>query len=1013
MFALLFALYSLLALSAYELFGAGTIGVTFFPPAGLTYAAFLALPRRHLPMVAAAIVLGELVVDVGKGYGIWWSLGWAAANLTEPLVGATITRRLTPTLGLNRRTATAVVVGGLIVGPAIGAAIGATTLSIANDRGWATAFPDIWSGDALGVLVVAPVALVVARPRLLPPERRVRAIDAALLTALLVAVGVLFWTTESAAVAYGSIPLLAWATLRVGTRGLAVASLALAAVSTSATARDRGPWEALAGTDPQTQLGRQQLFLLAAIGGAWLLMLEVRERTRAVERMRSIATDAALLERALHAGRMGVWTWDARTNVIGWDRQLEQLYGLPPGGFDGSFETWLARVHPDDRERLLAELSVDLDQGRLFHIEHRCVWPDGSVHHIDGIGEVAFDEAGNPIGAFGVAANVDERKRADEERARLLEVERAARHRADLRAGLNEALGYSLDVRELADRIVSAAVPALAEWCSLVLTLDQPSDEPLTALAHVDPDLRHLAARYQARIDFGPSSRYHTAYAIRTGRTLFVPSIDDDLIASAFDDEEMREIVRSLDVRSAIVVALPSPEGPLGALELVRTSASPAFTDADLAVVEELAQTIGAALQSAFLYRRQLRARRALDTLQQITGHLNAANTTDEVAEVVVRHGSHALMANSAMLFLTDERGDLVLTETTGVDEIDTSPWAVLTPDSHGPVTEAVRTRSVVLVRSLDELQARFPDVRPPDSEEGAVVALPILLGDEAIGGVVFTFRHRRPFFDEELSMLETLAGRCAGSIERARLFEQQRTAALTLQRRLLPELPPMPEWLQVGAQYEPAPGGEVGGDWYQLHLLGDGRCVAALGDAVGRGITAAAAMGQLRAAIAGATGVDPHPSTVLAATNEFAAPGADTQCASLAYALIEHGSDSIVYAAAGHPPPILLRADGTVETLTHGRGPLLGMAPMGKPFAYATAAYHPGDTLVLYSDGLIERRDESIDTGVERLADAVARLAHLPPDEMSAALVRELGADRVSTDDVAVLVLRRTTGSC
>src|SRR5690606_21749500 len=163
---------------------------------------------------------------------------------------------------------------------------------------------------------------------------------------------------------YGSIPLLAWAALRAGPRGLAVAALALAAASTSATAHDRGPWESLAGSDPQAQLGRQQMFLLAAIGGAWLLTLEVRERTRAGERRRSVATDAALLEHALHAGGMGGWPWDARTGVIQWDRQLEQLFGLEPSGFDGTFATWLEMIHPDDRERTLAEMSAGLDTGR-------------------------------------------------------------------------------------------------------------------------------------------------------------------------------------------------------------------------------------------------------------------------------------------------------------------------------------------------------------------------------------------------------------------------------------------------------------------------------------------------------------------------------------------------------------------------------------------------------------------------------------------------------------------------
>ncbi|HEX7097340.1 MAG TPA: SpoIIE family protein phosphatase [Acidimicrobiales bacterium] len=1005
-FALAFALYALLALSAYELFGAQTIGVTFFPPAGLTFAAFLALPRRHAASIAAAIVLGEIVVDLGEGNGIWFSLGWAAANLVEPFAAATVARRITPAIELTRRTAIATVVGGLVVGPALGASIGATTLAVAYDRTWGSSYGDIWIGDALGVLVVAPMTLLLLLPRLVPRPGP-RRVDLVVFAVLLVPTLVSFWFVDSEAIAYTAIPMLAWPAVRVGPHGLAFAALALATSSTAATARDRGPWETVAGGNAQQQLSNQQLFLLAAIGGAWLLALEVRERRRAVERMRSVASDAALLARALHAGRMGVWTWDSRTNAVQWDAQLERLYGLEPGEFDGELSTWVEMMHPDDRDRVIKQLSSAFASRAVFHIEHRCVWRDGSVHHIEGIGEIALDVNGNPIGAFGVASNIDDRKRAEEERNRLLQIERAARERADLRAEINEALGYSLDPHDLANRIVSAAVPSLGDWCTLVITVDQPADEPITATAHVDPAMRQLAEYYQSRFSSAHVSSSYVAEVMRTGRTLYTSELTDELIDSVIEDEEQRTMVRSLDLRSAIVVALPSPLGILGVLELARTSASPPYDEADVATVEELAQTIGAALNSAVLYRRQLRSRRVYDTLQRLTGRLNAAVTIDDAIAAFANHAASGVAADSSMIYLVGEHGELELMAATGLDEVDLSPYAMIELSSNGPLAEAVRTRTSIVLRSLDELRARYPHVRPPDSDEGAVVTVPLLIRNEAIGGIVFTFRRKRRFFDEEIALLETLAGRCAGAIERARLYERQRDASLTLQRRLLPELPDAPPWLQVGACYEPSPGGEVGGDWYQLRILDDTRAVAALGDAVGRGITAAAAMGQLRAAIAGATEVDPHPSTVLTATNEFAAAGADTQCASLVYALIERNPGSIVYATAGHPPPVLLRADGTALVLNDGRGPLLGLAPSGKPFAYATAPFQPGDTLVFYSDGLIERPGESIDVGVERLVEEVRRSRELDPQRLSDTLVERLAAQRLIGDDIALLVVR------
>jgi serine phosphatase RsbU (regulator of sigma subunit)/integral membrane sensor domain MASE1 len=291
--------YALLALSAYEIFGALSIGVTFFPPAGLTFACFLLLPRRAWPAVAAGIVVGELIVDMGQGQGFWWALGWAAANTTEPFVGAMVTRRLCPDIALTRRFVTAFLVGGLVVGPAFGASIGSTVLAVADDLEWFSAFPDIWVGDALGVLVVAPVVIVLARPQAFVPERPAL-VDALVVMVTMVAAGTLLFFADDVPVGYAVIPLLAVTAVRYSPREVSLAAVVVASLLTAATARGRGPWSSVADQDAQRELVQQQAFLLVAIAGTWFLKLEVVDRMRAVHTAREREVQ---LERALEEGR--------------------------------------------------------------------------------------------------------------------------------------------------------------------------------------------------------------------------------------------------------------------------------------------------------------------------------------------------------------------------------------------------------------------------------------------------------------------------------------------------------------------------------------------------------------------------------------------------------------------------------------------------------------------------------------------------------------------------------------
>jgi integral membrane sensor domain MASE1 len=295
LFAGVTATYMALAFSAYELFGALTIGVTFFPPAGLTFACLLVLALRRWPVVVAAIVVGEVTVNLVESQDFWWSLGWAAANSAEPIVGALVARRLIHDISLDRALAKGFLIGGLIIGPAVGATIGATVLVLSNDFGWLDGWVDVWVGDSLGVLVIGPAVMVLVLPwprSSAAPRRRDLVLGLVGATAL----GVLFFATDGVPLGYVAIPLLAWVALRVGSRGLAVAAVLLASLATAATARERGPWAATADVDAQEQLGRQQFFLLAAIGGAWILALEVRRRVHAVEQAGAARAE---LERAL------------------------------------------------------------------------------------------------------------------------------------------------------------------------------------------------------------------------------------------------------------------------------------------------------------------------------------------------------------------------------------------------------------------------------------------------------------------------------------------------------------------------------------------------------------------------------------------------------------------------------------------------------------------------------------------------------------------------------------------
>lgn len=241
---------------------------------------------------------------------------------------------------------------------------------------------------------------------------------------------------------------------------------------------------------------------------------------------------------------------------------------------------------------------------------------------------------------------------------------------------------------------------------------------------------------------------------------------------------------------------------------------------------------------------------------------------------------------------------------------------------------------------------------------------------------------------------------------ERLRASERrQREAAVTLQRSLLPQELEQPDDLRVAATYQPG-GTEaaVGGDWYDVITLGAGRTALVIGDVMGRGVRAAAVMGQLRTAVRAYARLDLPPHEVLQLLDGLAAEIDPSQIATCVYAVHDPNEGVLHYASAGHPPIIVRDAEGAVQRASEPTGPPLGTG--GWVHTSCSLPFTPGASAVLYTDGLVERRDADIDTGIATLEQAFAG-ATGSPEIVCDRLLRSLGITAEHDDDVAVLVLQ------
>ncbi|MEU9132273.1 SpoIIE family protein phosphatase [Kitasatospora sp. NPDC048540] len=285
-------------------------------------------------------------------------------------------------------------------------------------------------------------------------------------------------------------------------------------------------------------------------------------------------------------------------------------------------------------------------------------------------------------------------------------------------------------------------------------------------------------------------------------------------------------------------------------------------------------------------------------------------------------------------------------------------------------------------------------------------LAVPLIARGEVLGALdLKRLRNTAPFDQDDVLLAQELASRAAVCIDNARWYQNQRHAALTLQRHLLPRRRPQAEGLEIAYRYQPkGTAGEVGGDWFDAIAQDHGCSALVVGDVMGSGITAAATMGQLRTATRTLTGLALDPAEVLThldrTTDEL-----DESIATCVYAVYDPHALHCRIALAGHPPPVLVRRGAPPVLLELPTGAPLGVG--GVPFESTGIDLAPCDRLVLYTDGLVETRDDSLD-------DRLDRLLHLLADRQPSLeatcdrLLAEL-RDPAGGDDVALLIAEVT----
>jgi PAS domain S-box-containing protein len=650
---------------------------------------------------------------------------------------------------------------------------------------------------------------------------------------------------------------------------------------------------------------------------------------------------------ALRAGQVGTFDLDLSAGTLAVDDRLLELSGMHRPGFGGRPDDVYAHVHPDDRGDVIERVRRAIDTRGTYDAEYRIVLPDGSHRWIAARGEVVGGEEGTTERLIGVVHDTSAQRGSLELAAQALE---------------SMAVGYLV---------------MDADWRITYLNTEA---ERIAGSRRAHLVGRDFWAAFPATVGNEFEQSYRRAVA--TGETV------------AFDAYYPDPLNIWVEVRA-------HPEH--GGLALY-------FFD----ITERV--------------RLQQRSDLLAEVTRELNGTLDAEQAVARLAQLTV-----PALADWCLVSLVDD--DHQVGGWRGVRDVG---WWHADPALH-PVVEAYARERIRALRETSFLGQALVTGRSVTVPAGAVdhlrkvfnpgpvhehldrlapeslAILPLRGRDRTVGLLsLFNGPARGPITDDDLQVVADIAGRAGLSLDNARLYRQQRQLSEGLQRSLL-TAPTHLDHVQIEVRYTPAAeAAQVGGDWYDAFLQPGGSTIITIGDVLGHNAEAAAAMGQIRSILrAIAVTTDARPAEVVTRVDE-AMTALQTGTTATAVVLrleqtdeqVCRGVATVRWTNAGHPPPMILEPDGSVTTLAAPRADLLLGVDDSVRRREHEVTVAEGAVLLLYTDGLIERRDADLDTGLERLRDALAELAGRGLDELCDELLARMLPAEVD-DDVALVALK------
>ena len=732
----------------------------------------------------------------------------------------------------------------------------------------------------------------------------------------------------------------------------------------------------------------------------------------------AVGTSMAQLEVALEASSVGIWEMDLRAGTFDADVRCAAIMGLD-GPIRLTVDDLMARhVHPDDRALAEEAIATAIEARGQYTIEVRNLRPDGEARWTVSRGRVLVDASGEPARVLGTSLDVTESRA--EAAARLSAVSRAAAI-----AEVAAEVAGATRIDELADIVLRGAQVLGAE--SGGVAVRDPIDGKL--YLHLGRRLEDIVRTLAPETDLSArgievemDDSLPTQWVVRHGERVLLP----DLETAVARWPRMEEVGAGLGVRALAALPLRVEDRLLGSFVAYWLSDRP-FADEDVELLEGLAAQIALSISRlqadaerdaavAAMADANRRLQLLADAGRVLSGTLDVPDELAQLVDLVV-----PTLGDWGWIVSLDDHGRLVEMAAAHRDPDRTAAVADFVQLMAGNLTDegaarvVVRTGQPLVLPQVDRerIDLAFRDQATREAlyalEPAALAAVPLTARGQTLGVLALVNgSDRGPHTESDVETAVEVGRRAGVALDQMRLYAAQRDLADALQRSML-TAPPRPAGCEIVVRYVPASAGvEIGGDWYDAFVHPSGATVLAIGDVAGHDTRAAAAMGQVRGLLRGISFASTRTPAAVLTELDRAIDGLalETVATALVAQLRQDAEGAVLHwASAGHPPPVVLSPDGSVHVLAERPDLLLGVDPR-QPRGDHETVLLPGSTVLLYTDGLVERRDRGIDEGTDDLVEALRDCAGLPLEELCDGLLARLFLPDAE-DDVAVLAVR------